>query len=48
MRRVRRVTGLSWSDVILPSPIPGKGEVLTAMSNFWLNKLQHVCSVRRP
>ena len=33
---------LSAFDVILPSPIPGKGEVLTAMSNFWLNKLQHV------
>jgi phosphoribosylaminoimidazole-succinocarboxamide synthase len=33
---------LSAFDVILPSPIPGKGEVLTSMSNFWLNKLQHV------
>ncbi len=33
---------LSAFDVILPNPIPGKGEVLTAMSNFWLNKLQHV------
>ncbi len=33
---------LSAFDVILPDPIPGKGEVLTAMSNFWLNKLQHV------
>jgi phosphoribosylaminoimidazole-succinocarboxamide synthase len=33
---------LSAFDVILPSPIPGKGEVLTAMSNFWLNRLQHV------
>ena len=33
---------LSAFDVILPNPIPGKGEVLTEMSNFWLNKLQHV------
>ncbi len=33
---------LSAFDVILPNPIPGKGEVLTAMSNFWLNKLQHL------
>ncbi len=33
---------LSAFDVILPNPIPGKGEVLTAMSNFWLNRLQHV------
>jgi phosphoribosylaminoimidazole-succinocarboxamide synthase len=33
---------LSAFDVILPDPIPGKGEVLTTMSNFWLSKLQHV------
>jgi len=33
---------LSAFDVILPDPIPGKGEVLTALSNFWLNKLQHI------
>lgn len=33
---------LSAFDVILPDPIPGKGEVLTTMSNFWFNKLQHV------
>ena len=26
---------LSAFDVILPDPIPGKGEVLTAMSNYW-------------
>ena len=30
---------LSAFDVILPNPIPGKGEVLTAVSNFWFNKL---------
>jgi phosphoribosylaminoimidazole-succinocarboxamide synthase len=33
---------LSAFDVILPDPIPGKGEVLTALSNFWLNKLHHI------
>ena len=26
---------LSAFDVVLPEPIPGKGAVLTAMSNFW-------------
>jgi len=33
---------LSAFDVILPDPIPGKGEVLTRVSNFWFNKLKHV------
>ena len=33
---------LSAFDVILPSPIPGKGVVLTAVSNFWFEKLGHV------
>lgn len=33
---------LSAFDVILPDPIPGKGEVLTTVSNFWFKKLQHV------
>ncbi|MEQ1534063.1 MAG: phosphoribosylaminoimidazolesuccinocarboxamide synthase [Sideroxydans sp.] len=33
---------LSAFDVILPSPIPGKGEVLTAVSNFWFKKLAGV------
>jgi phosphoribosylaminoimidazole-succinocarboxamide synthase len=28
--------------VILPTPIPGKGEVLTAVSNFWFKKLANV------
>lgn len=30
---------LSAFDVILDDPIPGKGEVLTAVSNFWFTKL---------
>ncbi len=33
---------LSAFDVILPTPIPGKGEVLTAVSNFWFKKLGNV------
>jgi phosphoribosylaminoimidazole-succinocarboxamide synthase len=33
---------LSAFDVVLPTPVPGKGEVLTALSNFWFRKLAHV------
>ncbi len=33
---------LSAFDVILPTPVPGKGKVLTAMSNFWFARLGHV------
>jgi len=33
---------LSAFDVILTDPIPGKGEVLTAVSNFWFDKLEHI------
>ena len=33
---------LSAFDVILDDPIPGKGKVLTAVSNFWFGKLGHV------
>ncbi|MCX7098261.1 MAG: phosphoribosylaminoimidazolesuccinocarboxamide synthase [Methylococcales bacterium] len=33
---------LSAFDVILPDPIPGKGSVLTRISNFWFAKLQHI------
>jgi phosphoribosylaminoimidazole-succinocarboxamide synthase len=33
---------LSAFDVILPDPIPGKGKVLTTVSNFWFHKLQHI------
>ena len=29
-------------DVVLPSTIPGKGEVLTAMSEFWFGKLEGI------
>jgi len=33
---------LSAFDVILPTPIPDKGRVLTALSNFWFEKLKHL------
>lgn len=32
---------ISAFDVILPDPIPRKGEVLTALANFWFEKLSH-------
>lgn len=33
---------ISAFDVILDDPIPGKGQVLTQMTSFWLQKLAHV------
>ena len=33
---------LSAFDVILPDPVPGKGRVLTRISNFWFKKLQYI------
>lgn len=33
---------LSAFDVILEDPIPGKGKILTAMSNFWFKKFGHL------
>jgi phosphoribosylaminoimidazole-succinocarboxamide synthase len=33
---------LSAFDVILPTPVPGKGRVLTALSDFWFERLGHV------
>ncbi|MGE8588833.1 MAG: phosphoribosylaminoimidazolesuccinocarboxamide synthase, partial [Alcaligenes sp.] len=33
---------ISAFDVILDDPIPGKGAVLTQMTEFWLNKLAHI------
>ena len=35
---------LSAFDVILPDPVPGKGEILTRLSNFWFARLEHVIS----
>ncbi|MGH8762255.1 MAG: phosphoribosylaminoimidazolesuccinocarboxamide synthase [Nitrosospira sp.] len=33
---------LSAFDVILPTPVPGKGRLLTALSGFWFEKLGHI------
>jgi len=33
---------LSAFDVVLPDPIPGKGRVLTSVSNFWFEKMKDV------
>jgi phosphoribosylaminoimidazole-succinocarboxamide synthase len=33
---------ISAFDVVLPTPIPGKGRVLTELSLFWFRKLAHV------
>ncbi len=33
---------LSAFDVVLPDPIPGKGEMLTQISNFWFAKTAHL------
>jgi len=33
---------LSAFDVVLPDPIPGKGRVLTSISNFWFAKTRHI------
>ena len=33
---------LSAFDVVLPTPIPGKGRILTQLSNFWFRKTAHL------
>ena len=33
---------LSAFDVVLPDPIPGKGQVLTSISNFWFGRTRHI------
>ncbi|MCE3284860.1 MAG: phosphoribosylaminoimidazole-succinocarboxamide synthase, partial [Steroidobacteraceae bacterium] len=33
---------LSAFDVVLPDPIPGKGRVLTSISNFWFARTGHI------
>lgn len=33
---------LSAFDVVLPDPIPGKGEMLCQISNFWFDQTQHL------
>ena len=34
---------LSAFDVVLPDPIPGKGEMLCQISNFWFAQSAHLC-----
>jgi phosphoribosylaminoimidazole-succinocarboxamide synthase len=43
-RRMLIVTSdrLSAFDVVMPTPIPGKGKVLTAVADFWFSKLAHI------
>ncbi len=33
---------ISAFDVILPQPIPSKGEVLTRVANFWFTRIEHL------
>ena len=33
---------LSAFDVVLPDPIPGKGQVLNEISNFWFERTRHI------
>ena len=33
---------ISAFDVIMPTPIPGKGRILNDVTRFWLNKLEHL------
>jgi phosphoribosylaminoimidazole-succinocarboxamide synthase len=33
---------LSAFDVVMPDPIPGKGRVLTQISNFWFGRTRHI------
>jgi len=33
---------LSAFDVVLPDPIPGKGRILTRISQFWFDKTRHI------
>jgi len=33
---------LSAFDVVMPQPIPGKGEVLTRVANFWFRRTEHL------
>ncbi|WP_344760534.1 phosphoribosylaminoimidazolesuccinocarboxamide synthase [Luteimonas lutimaris] len=33
---------ISAFDVVLPDPVPGKGEMLCQISNFWFGKTEHI------
>ncbi|SVE11805.1 uncharacterized protein METZ01_LOCUS464659, partial [marine metagenome] len=34
---------ISAYDVVIPTPIPGKGAVLNQLSLFWFDKTKHIC-----
>src|SRR5205807_4579819 len=34
---------ISTYDVVHPTPIPGKGMVLTGLSVFWFERMGHIC-----
>ena len=36
---------MSAFDVILPTPIPDKGRVLTGMTRFWLDRTSHIVAI---
>ena len=33
---------ISAFDVIMPTPVPGKGIILNQVTQFWMNKLSHI------
>ena len=35
---------ISAFDVVLPQPVPGKGEVLTRVANFWFGRAVNITS----
>ena len=35
---------ISTYDVIHPTPIPGKGQVLTGLSAHWFQRMEHICA----
>lgn len=39
---------LSAFDVVLPQPIPGKGEILNRITRFWLGRTQHLVPNQLP
>ena len=38
---------MSAFDVVLPTPVPGKGRMLTELSNFWFGRTEHIIGNHR-
>lgn len=38
---------MSAFDVVLPTPVPGKGRMLTELSNFWFERTRHIINNHR-